>query len=259
MEKENLINSLVLNLNFSDEKDKNRFISDSDELYNDYCFPIIDEVISRLGNDYDADIDGITVELGTVNIQNFPNSLSKALEEALLKELIAWSRKSKKEDFAFPENDAVSETTPKILQDMPVSVKSSKVFKETVSFLFSGAAPWYAELADFHPNENLSQLLSVLHNDVTSLKAFLSSVADNEIAFFRLQGLLNKKQLCDLCMNLLHLSKENHRIDELLDNQKYRIDFQTLLLHGPLLFELMNLFLQILGKEPPNSFFQLLI
>ena len=63
MEKENLINSLVLNLNLSDEKDKNRFISDSDELYNDYCFPIIDEVISRLGNDYDADIDGISSHL----------------------------------------------------------------------------------------------------------------------------------------------------------------------------------------------------
>lgn len=229
MEKENLINSLVLNLNFSDEKDKNRFISDSDELYNDYCFPIIDEVISRLGNDYDADIDGITVELGTVNIQDFPNSLSKALEEALLKELIAWGRKPKKEDFAFPENDAVSETTPKILQDMPVSVKSSKVFKETVSFLFSGTAPWYAELADFHPNENLSQLLSVLHNDVTSLKAFLSSVADNEIAFFRLQGLLDKKQLCELCLILLRFAEANQVFGISLDYHSNTTDFQPFL------------------------------
>ena len=229
MEKENLINSLVLNLNLSDEKDKNRFISDSDELYNDYCFPIIDEVISRLGNDYDADIDGITVELGTVNIQDFPNSLSKALEEALLKELIAWSRKPKKEDFVFPENDAVSETTPQILQDMPVSVKSSRVFKETVSFLFSGTAPWYAELADFHPNENLSQLLSVLHNDVTSLKAFLSSVADNEIAFFRLQGLLDKKQLCELCLILLRFAEANQVFGISLDYHSNTTDFQPFL------------------------------
>ena len=85
MEKDNLVNSLVLNLNLADEKDKNGFVANTDKLYDDCFFPVIDEVISRFGAVYDADIDDVIVDLGTANVQDLPNLLSEALEEALLK------------------------------------------------------------------------------------------------------------------------------------------------------------------------------
>lgn len=217
MEKDNLVNSLVLNLNLADEKDKNGFVANTDKLYDDCFFPVIDEVISRFGAVYDADIDDVIVDLGTANVQDLPNLLSEALEEALLKKIDASEEKSDCVDFLAVDNDAFPEAAKTLLQHLPDPLKNVSTGKAMISFLFSGEAPWQIELADFHPNEDLTQLLEVLKNDVPSLKLFLSEIADNDVAFSRLTNLLDLSQLRELCLILMCFTEVGDAFDELLD------------------------------------------
>lgn len=231
MEKDNLINSLVLNLNLADGKDKNGFAANADKLYDDCFFPVIDEVISRLGVDYNADIDDVVVDLGLANVQDLPKLLSEALEEALLKKLNASEEKSDCVNFLAVDNDVLSETAKNLFQHLPDSVRNVTDSKAMVSFLFSGEAPWQTELSDFQPNEDLTQLLEALKNDVPSLKSFLSELADNDAAFFRLQGLLDLSQLRELCLILMCFAKVGDAFDELLDYHFDANDFQVFLSH----------------------------
>ena len=231
MEKENLVNSLVLNLNLADEKDKNGFVANTDKLYDDCFFPVIDEVISRLGAVYDADIDDVIVDLGDVSIKNLPNLLSEVLEEALLKKIDASEEKSDCVDFLAVDNDAFPEAAKTLLQHLPDPLKNVSNGKAMISFLFSGEAPWQIELSDFHPNEDLTQLLEVLKNDVPSLKLFLSEIADNDVAFSRLTGLLDLSQLRELCLILMCFTEVGDAFDELLDYHFDAKGFQVFLSH----------------------------
>ena len=231
MEKENLVNSLVLNLNLADEKDKNGFVVDADKLYDDCFFPVIDEVISRLGAVYDADIDGVIVDLGLVDVQDLSNLLSEALEEALLKKIVASEEKTDCVKFLAVDNDVFSGIAKNLFQHLPESVRNATDSKAIISFLFSGEAPWQIELSDFHPNEDLAQLLAALKNDLPSLKLFLSELADNDIAFSRLSSLLDLSQLRELCLILYCFTKEKDVFDDMSDYQLDSNGFQAFLLH----------------------------
>ena len=190
MADENLIHSVVFDLELPASVHKDDAMAEAESCFDELALPVIDEVITHFGSMYDIDMEQISIDLGMVSKEDLPKVLSEKLEDELVKHL----------HFGLMEGYAKRAENASIEGNQTNEFENSSRFDELsesvrFSYLFTGVSPWEYEVSDTQLVETLwTDVLEILKDESRSV-AFISRFSDEALALYRFLNLFDTERI----------------------------------------------------------------
>ncbi len=128
MEKENQIYSLSFDVNLSVSIGEDHALTEAESCCVNHVIPAVNEVVSRYGDSFDAEIESIDVDLGVVSRKDIPTKVKSLLEDEIIRHLYYHSQGQAGEMVGLGIKDAkyssVQQTGVVSRKDIPTKVKS---------------------------------------------------------------------------------------------------------------------------------------